>query len=314
MIEDSPEIPKGIKTALRKNNLVVFLGAGVSRLLGCASWEELAKNLVDCCYETEIDGKKLIPLRVKEILCSGNNYKKTISICKNILKDNEKKDKFYKVIEESLEAKDSSKKIKIYEELKKLIYSAYPDNEGFFITTNIDTHFTDKFNENNVVYNPINNKVPMRELKLYHLHGSLKDRDSIVLTVDNYIKTYGTKEIKNFLGRTFRNFVVLFIGYGLTELEVLDFLLTEFKHSDGETKHFILLPYRKNEMNMQEYDQLYYKDLGINVIGYSKENGYEQLYEVIKNWNKEIAQEPKDMVKEISDFKEEIGRINKRTI
>lgn len=311
MIDDYPDMPEGLKRALRNNNLVIFLGAGVSRLLGCASWEELAKNLVNRCYETEISKKRLISFRESETLRSYTDYKKTISICKNILIRKNMENKFYDEIEESLKVNPSSKKIKIYDELYNLIYGGYPDNEGFFITTNIDNHFKDKFDENSIVHNPINNKISINELKLYHLHGSMKDIGSTVLTVDKYIERYNEKKIKDFLTMMFKNYVVLFIGYGVNELELLDFLSTKVKPSN-EMKHFILLPYWKNEDRIKEYDQLYYEELGINVIGYSKEEGYEHLYEVIKRWNKKIAEEPLDKVKVISDFKKDITEISKR--
>ena len=41
-----PEIPPEISHAARNNSLVIFVGAGTSKLMGCPSWEGLANNVL----------------------------------------------------------------------------------------------------------------------------------------------------------------------------------------------------------------------------------------------------------------------------
>ena len=39
-----PKVPDEIKTAINNDTLSVFIGAGVSRLVGCKGWDALARN------------------------------------------------------------------------------------------------------------------------------------------------------------------------------------------------------------------------------------------------------------------------------
>jgi hypothetical protein len=48
-----PSLPDGIKEAVNKEELAVFVGAGASRLMGCMGWDELARELVSACHQAE---------------------------------------------------------------------------------------------------------------------------------------------------------------------------------------------------------------------------------------------------------------------
>ncbi|MBF0539272.1 MAG: hypothetical protein HQL03_13570 [Nitrospirae bacterium] len=53
-IEPIPDLPVEIIDAVDNGTLAVFIGAGVSRLVGCLGWDELAKNLVERCCERKL--------------------------------------------------------------------------------------------------------------------------------------------------------------------------------------------------------------------------------------------------------------------
>ena len=44
-----PHLPNEIITALDRKKLAVFLGAGVSRIIGCQGWDEQSKYMVKIC-------------------------------------------------------------------------------------------------------------------------------------------------------------------------------------------------------------------------------------------------------------------------
>ena len=44
-ITSLPELPDEIKEASNKEKLAIFIGAGISRFLGCDSWATLVYNL-----------------------------------------------------------------------------------------------------------------------------------------------------------------------------------------------------------------------------------------------------------------------------
>ena len=65
-ITPMPSLRKEILNAVNNENLAVFIGAGVSRLVGCLGWDELAKNLVNRCFiEKRSDGSSLINYKEK---------------------------------------------------------------------------------------------------------------------------------------------------------------------------------------------------------------------------------------------------------
>ncbi|WP_369017256.1 SIR2 family protein [Thermatribacter velox] len=297
-----PEVPDKIVEAVNHGTLAVFIGAGVSRLIGCMGWDQLARNLVDRCFSTKKkDDSTLINFKEKETLIQSKDHKKSITICYYLLKKNGFEDIFYEELKNSLTAdKELLKSQNIYDELYRL--------RGLFITTNADEYFDSKFVPTRIVYrendfNPSN----IDRTKLYHIHGSIKDKDSLIFTVPQYIKRYNNQTFRAFLEKIFREYTVLFVGYGMAEFELLDFLITKFdiKKEKKELKHFILLPFYRGEENILEFERYYYNSMGIEVLPYEKdEKGYGQLYEVIEEWNREINQVSTylyDTYKEIED-------------
>jgi len=288
VIPKIPQVPLRIVEAVNNSSLAVFIGAGVSRLIGCMGWNQLAKNIVERCFLIKRkDGSRIINFKEKENLIQNKDPKKTITICYYLLKKNGLENIFYEEIENSLKADEELLRSQnIYEELYRL--------RGLFITTNVDEHFDSKFELTRVIYRVEGFNSPnIDSNKLYHIHGCLKkDRNSIIFTVPQYIKHYNNWHFQEFLKTIFDKYTVLFIGYGMAEFELLDFLITKFDPKEGkELKHFILLPFYKGEENILEFEQHYYNSMGIEVLPYEKdEKGYGQLYDVIKNWNSEINQ------------------------
>lgn len=291
-IRPIPEIPTEIIDAVIDQKLVIFLGAGVSRIIGCKSWEGTASDLINICFN-----EKLINYKESHILSQMNDPKKVITICEKILSLHKCKDKFNKSLEESFAGKDEL--IKSHD-----IYKEIYDIPAIFVSTNADTHLHKKFTKNlnleKVVYDYKNvNNISPTISKIYQIHGTILNPSSLVFTVSNYIHRY--KDLRDFLTKIFTDSVVLFIGYGLGEYELIDFLISKIDSSIIESeiesekqnkKNFILLPLFQNEEDVLKLEQYYYDSLGIRVIPYAKdENGYDQLYYVIKNWNNKISSE-----------------------
>lgn len=128
---------------------------------------------------------------------------------------------------------------------------------------------------------------------LYKLHGCIEYRESIVFTVSEYLKKYNDLKVIEFLKELFDEdkYIIFFIGYGLSEFEVLDHLITKiYKETDKKSKEekysrFILKEYYKNDEAILKSDEEYYNELGIGVIPYAKDEiGYEQIYYILKDW------------------------------
>ena len=293
IIATSPQIrpliplPEEIEKAHNNNRLAVFMGAGVSRLVGCMGWGRLAANLVEQCFRTtREDGEKCINFRERETLLSESDHKKTITICHHLLKEADAKESFFEELEKALTG--DPKKLgeqNIYREIVKL--------NGVFITTNADDHLTRFFSSDRVAITPSGFALDLVEpMKVYHVHGSTRDRDSLVFTVNRYLRRYRESWLRGFLRTIFQEYTVLFLGYGMSEFELLDFLVT--KHGmdeDGEMtlQHFIVKGYYAGEDNILDFDRRYFEDLGIRVLGYAKdEKGFDQLLDIVRHWNQEL--------------------------
>jgi len=282
-----PTLPKEILRAIDNDTLAIFIGAGVSRLLGCMGWDELAKNLARTCFHTKTNGgASCISYKEMKTISQYPDHKKTISICRHILKKEGLLHIFYQELEDSLKPNEElAKSQNIYDEIYGL--------RGLFITTNIDQHFDNKFIRSRIVYQP-KDFYPenIDRTKLYHIHGSIVDKDSIIFTVPQYIERYNDAKFRAFLQRIFDDYVVLFVGYGLAEFELLDFLITKVDSKQGkELRHFTLQGFYRGEENILEFEEAYYNQMGIRILAYEKdERGYHQLFEVIKVWNRQINQ------------------------
>ncbi len=298
-IDPIPELPPQIVDAINNDQLVVFIGAGASRLVGCTGWDELARRLVKRCYDTKMeDGTTCINFKEKETLLLERDHKKTITMCYGILKQKGFEEEFFEEFDKALRGDDKLLATdNIYDQLAKM--------KAVFVTTNADEYFDKKdyFHEDRI-FHKLEDLRPsnIEPRKLFHIHGiNIKEyRESLVFTVERYVERYNSEDFKNFLRDIFKGpkkYVVLFVGYGMSEFELIDYLIHKtnlVSQSSGgnvELGHFILLPYYGDETNLREIHQHYYRHLNIQVVPYQKdEKGYAQLYEVIKKWNAIIQQ------------------------
>ncbi|HEY6171345.1 MAG TPA: SIR2 family protein [Candidatus Kapabacteria bacterium] len=278
MIVPLPEIPHKIKEAYEADNLVVFVGAGVSKLIGCPSWRELSEKVVRDCATN-------LSYRESESLLQIVDPKKILSICKQVRSS---EDDFVDSIRNSLVANETD----LNE--NENIYQIIKDIGTYFVTTNIDCHFDNKFSRI-VAEESEFSSASINDDNLYKLHGSLTAPHTIVLTARDYLKRYKDgNRIKEFLRQLFTK-NVLFIGYGLTEFEVIQHLQLPEQTADEpfEIKHYILDGYFQGDQKRLDLDNLYYRQLGIECIGYEKdEKGYKQLKEVLINWHQILEERP----------------------
>jgi hypothetical protein len=273
-----PPLPPEIKAAVNQNELVIFIGAGVSRIIGCKSWSELANELVEACFD-----KGCINFKEKETLRKEMNQKKKISICQHILAEKREEKLFHDIIDKSLQSdKAKTDNFPIYKELHKL--------RAIYVTTNVDKCFDDLYFKDLIIYRPQDfEQGKIDREHLYHLHGTINDPTSLILTVRNYLTLYSNSNVRTFLEKLFTDYSVMFVGYGMDEFEVLDFLLTKANSTKKERKHFILLPMFRGEENILTFEESYYGDLGITVVPYAiDDRGYEQLHYVVESFEKEI--------------------------
>ena len=132
----------------------------------------------------------------------------------------------------------------------------------------------------------------------------------MILTTADYLRHYaghrigsGTTITENpflsFLQHLFRTKNVLFIGYGLEELEILEYVVEKARESRPaprdpsvrlEPRHYLLDGFFSHQVQLKRSLESYFlRECDIGLIPYSRETkGWEQLIEVIEYLSEQI--------------------------
>lgn len=300
-------VPVEIIEAARAGRLVVFIGAGVSRLAGAPSWRGFANQLLEHLYENgAIDHYEKSNLALLD-------PKKLLTICDII--QAEKKDIPKPDYPAFIEGQAQPAK---WQPIYKSLYRF----NTIFVTTNYD-QFLDKIAKG-ILTPPPGPEAPktpeqsgtstpepksfylgkdLLESKLengnvLHLHGSLEAVDSMIVTVSDYLEHYKPgSNAQQFLEKLFQgSYRVLFVGYGLEELEILEFLVRGAAPPGAELQHFMLYPFLEEEARILDHHKRYYRELGVRLIPYSiSKKGHESLIPILDKWAEQIGPVAKPM-------------------
>lgn len=298
-LKEVPGIDSEILRAARSRRLVLFIGAGVSRIIGCPSWKEFALL-------------QLKDLREKEALnfyefknLESLDARKLLSICKNIYKE---KNIQPQGMASLLTGKDEKlRQFSIYDDLYAFNAIYVTRNYEDFLDraaqkpTSKPISIAQARAQETVEKEPLGSKIIQSKEQLLvsnlsngniiHLHGSIHDEANTIVTIVDYMKHYEHySKPAVLLEEIFNSYTVLFVGYGLEEYEILEFMISKSHISKGEIKHYMLYPVFRSELNLLNFQKKYYRDLGIQLIAYPiDQNGYEQLANILREWAKQIG-------------------------
>jgi hypothetical protein len=253
-----PIVPDALREAAQLGKLIPFVGAGASRLAGCPNWAEFAESTLRCV----VAGGKFSYAQLDQI--SGLNPRVRLSLALSLQREHEIKIDFRALLH-PMSRESHPKGRRLYASLSKIGKT--------FVTTNYDEWLDEEIvlpasavhgtpdssadllpNARKVFHKPqdltaLNLNTPDAVL---HLHGSLKEPDGMIITTRDYVKHYASARwsktgvenpVLTFLEDLFRNKTVLFIGYGLEELEILEFVIEktrDFRAEGLQPRHFIL--------------------------------------------------------------------------
>ena len=131
----------------------------------------------------------------------------------------------------------------------------------------------------------------------------------MVVTTSNYLEHYDSEYLQDFLGELFAKKVVLFIGYGLEESEILEHILRRggVRGESAEIRRFVLQGFFKSATPLYSSMCKYYRrSFGVQLIGFDRDNhNYDQLEEIMKQWSKLIEIRPQALVEDL-DFMDEV--------
>lgn len=287
-----PELPVEILNECLKTypNLIIFIGAGLSKLFGFPLWDDLANDLLDLCK----NGKTKASNSEIEIVKKNFDPINKITFAATFLDD----------IDGIICSKlDKNKLKKRGIKNKEIILKCLNSFKSTIVTTNADTTI-DEINNYSKIWNiyPELSKDAAKYVKRFpaviHMHGSIDKPDSLVFTLNEYSSKYSFRSKNGFaneLADLFsinENKTILFIGYSLREFEMLQYILGFDKDSKIKRNIFKLDGYLKCEETKIDVDRKYYKSLGITLIPYSREiKDFDKLIDVLVDWSNNIERQ-----------------------
>jgi hypothetical protein len=295
-VEDKYHPDQIVKDAAKHGELVVFLGAGASMLCGSPNWAQFSEKVVERLQEAGA----LTFLEAEELRKLGDP-RRTLSIGMAIGEEKKVSIDFDGVLHPG-PAKSAGG------DLYRLLKNLRP----IFVTTNYDTWLDDEVpsvagtgtDESKPAGRPV------RRPKYYapehltsdrltergaviHLHGSSTVPSSMIVSLKDYIEHYADERVQNFLTEMFKNCTVVFLGYSLAELEILDYVVRSNKRAivDGtEPRHFLLYGHKSTEnVQLAMLQRFFREQCGVKLLPYCiDEGGYGELVEVIRAWSGQL--------------------------
>lgn len=193
------EIPNDIIEAIKRENLIIFAGAGISTE---------GKNVYKTTLYTEINDEleenydNTFPQLMTKYCNQPNGRRKLIN------RINERFD-YYKAFPE-------------LDNVMKMFFSPLSDIYSIkdIITTNWDRQFEEKCNCIPIVYDKDVSLIDDKKRKVYKIHGSIDNVGTLIMTEDDYEKCYSELN-KNLIGSKLKELLsrktVVFIGYSLED-------------------------------------------------------------------------------------------------
>ncbi len=286
-IDPIPKIPDALRVASLTRQLVPFIGAGVSQLGGCPGWAEFANRAL----KFFVTHGKLSHAALDQIMGLPSRVK--LSVALNLESRHALPIGFADLLQPSTEDRKNVGDL-VYEDLGRIATT--------FITTNYD-EWLDRARVSFYRHEELSMRNFDVPNAVFHIHGSVLDSSSMVRTTDEYLVRYASHQIARgsdgenpfltFLQKIFELKTVLFIGYSLSELEVLEYVLQKKgpqpNRGQFELKHFILQGFFSHQVDLARSLKEYFATFGVELIPFSRdERDWDQLANVIEHLVREL--------------------------
>jgi hypothetical protein len=302
-----PVIPQGLRDAAQRGTLVPFVGAGASRLAGCPTWAQLADGALMAC----ITADKFNHGQMEQIRHLSPRMK--LSIARAIEAEHGLKIDYAKLINPQDGYQNNENGHRIYRSLGKLSKTFVTTNYDTWLDTEIPDVSLSVSGETSAQDIAVTPRVRRRivsaeeftpanlnqENCVFHLHGSLSDPLGMVMTTRDYIRRYANdrgsddpsreNRTLTFLESLFQNKTVLFVGYGLDDLEILEYVIQKARQQSPserpQARHFMLQGYFAHELELIRSLTQYYAQCDIELLPFRRDNrDWEQLTDVLETF------------------------------
>jgi hypothetical protein len=278
-LEENILPPDEIVEAGLGGNLVIFVGAGASMLRGLPDWNGLAAMSLETLRQQGVlDYSEVEQLK-------SQDAKKQLSIADLLARENS--------IDLDLgQHLDASKEGDIYKHINNIGCPC--------VTTNYD-----ELLEPRDIETADDNSTGADVRRIYrredffaanmdeprtvlHLHGVRSKPETMIVTTKDYLDHYEDSNVQRFLRSLFERKTVLFLGYGLEESEILEYIFRKgVARETSHRKRFALMPFFRNQNFLFKKLHMYYeKSFGVHLLGYIRDNqDYKCLESVMEQWS-----------------------------
>lgn len=292
-LREIPELPEEIVQAGLNGELVLFVGAGISLLLGLPSWGGLAWHVLG-----NLQDKRLLNFSELDQL-KNLDPKKQLSIAMLIVEENKH------VLDLTTPFRGKVEGASIYKSINDIGCACVTTNYDELLAPRFQKIKEDPVKPGSVKALPVKPPEPSRFSHkndflakhldepgtVVHLHGAISRPETMVVTTKDYLEHYDHENVQHFLGELFAKKVVLFIGYGLEEAEILEHILRRGAvESTKDRRRFALQGYfRSQDPLYRNLHQYYEKSFGVHLIGFVRDHkDYYQQEAIFKDWAPQI--------------------------
>lgn len=286
-----------LKDAIRAERVCIFLGAGVANNLNMPNWDGIAWKMIDYCTKNNIFKHSL-----EHTLSNVNDPLKQISYCIEKVEKNNKtvdlKKKLQKIFIENPSKMYKNEKPSIYRNLIKLCET----KRALIVQTNYDDIIETNVKRDIKSIIPYDSPpIKLTNDYIVYLHGKCVkgDYENWVFNRQQYNDVYVLEKSpkferqKMFLRNLLTNYHIIFLGYSLQDVEILQLIANKqevetYKKIEViidtcEAKKFI------NEVNANYWGQ--YSQGNISVYSYKTERGgiSQNFAKVVKDLTKVLC-------------------------
>lgn len=227
-----------LKLKYKENNVIPFIGAGLSMPFNVPNWEKLIRDCALAMGMEDIDGTSF--MNIIDVNLQRYDYWEAVaSIKKYALRSEADIQAFVvnKVIA-SISQDDQEVDNNYYDLAKYNFNVFFTTNYDHLIQNYLDTPYV-PVNLRDVSSNIQNLLAEKNSKRIFHLHGNISDESSIVLSKEKYEELYSNDTYKNLFSIFSGVKTFLFVGFSFNDVFIQSIIKENNQYF--KSKHYIIL-------------------------------------------------------------------------